>query len=195
LPLPLPLPLLPLPLLPLPFAFPLLSFPFPFPLPLPLLPPPVAATTVDALEPATMEPALLPLWPELPVACDPESPELQTVALLLAFLVRPAVDVEPRARPCVTLWKFSFISPSEDEIRVTPCLAGTPPPCRCGVSAADTGLPGANRPARGTGTRSTAEGRGLPCSIGLKVPDPPSVRPGLPWANAVARWPGITCAI
>ena len=28
-----------------------------------------------------------------------------------------------RASPCVTLWTFSLTSPSDDEMRVTPCLA------------------------------------------------------------------------
>src|ERR1043166_9334205 len=54
---------------------------------------------------------------------------------------------------------------------------------------------GAWRPPLGTEIRSMVEARGLPCSIGLKVPDPLSDRPGLPLAKLVAAWPGITCAI
>ncbi len=56
-------------------------------------------------------------------------------------------------------------------------------------------LRGAVRPALGTGTRSIEDVRGLPCSIGLKVPDPLSESPSLPCVKVVACWPGITCAI
>ena len=56
-------------------------------------------------------------------------------------------------------------------------------------------LRGAESPVFGTMIRSIDDARGLPCSIGLNVPDPLSERPGLPCAKAVAGWPGITCAI
>ena len=103
---------------------------------------------VDTLEAALL---LLPLWLELFAEDDPESPELQTVVLVLAtFLPGPDVEVEPRARPCVTLWKFSRTSPSDDDIRVTPCFADAPTPCRCGASDAVPGLPGPVSPAFGT---------------------------------------------
>ena len=48
------------------------------------------------------------------------------------------------------------------------------------------------KPPRGTGTRSIEDARGLPCSMGLNVPEPPNERPDLPLAKAVACWPAIT---
>ena len=79
------------------------------PLPLALLPLPPLPLPLLTLP----EPALL----------DPESVEAQTVALSrFAALRMPATVPALRARPCVTRWTFSRTSPSEDEIRVTPCL-------------------------------------------------------------------------
>ena len=110
-------PLLPyeLPLL-LPFELPLL-----LPLELPLLLP---------LELPLLLPLELPLVPL--AALDvvvPASCEAQTVSLSATFRAVPGVELPPWARPWVTLWKFSLTSPSDADIRVTPCLAPPASPC------------------------------------------------------------------
>src|SRR5437588_12914625 len=56
-------------------------------------------------------------------------------------------------------------------------------------------LRGAKRPDLGTGMRSIEDARGLPCSIGLNVPEPLRTRPGLPCAKGVATRPGMACAV
>src|SRR5262249_6590741 len=145
------------PLLP-PFP-PALLPPPPLPLPLPLPPLLAVATLVE---------------PALP---DPESAEAPTVELLRFVAPRaPATAPGLRASPWVTRLTFTRTSPSADEIRVAPCLA----------PLAERGLSGADRPLRGTGTRSIVEARGGPFWIGCNAPEPPSERPALPLENAVA---------
>ena len=139
--------------LPFPFPFPFPLAPFPLPLLLPLLLPELvtAATTLDVLEAALL---LLPLlllvvaelallvatslllaWLALAVE-EPELEELQTVSLA-PLLPVPDVAVALRARPWVTLWKFSLTSPIAVEIRITACLSGPPPAWPCAASAVD----------------------------------------------------------
>lgn len=140
--------------------------------------------------------------------------------------------VVPRARPLVTLLKFSRTSPIGAAIRMPPAdragvidgiaaglaatavraavtdAAGLAAVARVATTVADcvtwptvrtcvpaAALRGAVRPFFGTIKRSTDDGRGLPCSIGLNAPDPASARPILPCAKEVADWPGITWAI
>src|SRR5216683_2329299 len=117
-----------------PFARPL-PLPLPFPSPL-LFPGPVTAAMVAALTPvATLAVLLLPspelpwLEPFPPPSVAAASREVHTVSLLAALLAEPGVEIAPRARPWVTLWKFSLTSPSEANIRVTPCLAPPASPC------------------------------------------------------------------
>ena len=74
-------------------------------------------------------PALLP---SIELALEPypvpdvvaELREAQTVSLLsllTTLRAEPCVEIAPWARPWVTLWTFSLTSPSEEDIRVTPC--------------------------------------------------------------------------
>ena len=122
-------------------------------------------------------PLLVVLWLLAPVAVVPELDELQIVSLFGAFRVGPETDELSRARPCVTLLKFRRTSPIEADSRVTG-LAGVRLAlcCVCPIAA----LRGAENPAFGTGTRSIVDARGLPCSIGWKLPDPLSESPALP---------------
>src|SRR5712672_4806038 len=89
---------------------------------------PVTPDVAAALMPAAAL-ALLPSFelPWLEPFPDPAvaaaSREVQTVSLLASLLAEPGVEISPWARPWVTLWKFSLTSPSEADIRVTPCLA------------------------------------------------------------------------
>ena len=129
----------------------------------------------------------------VPTAVVPELDELQIVSLFAAFRVAPEVDELSRARPCVTLLKFNRTSPIDADMRITPSLAEVVLACRCVCPFA--ALRGAERPAFGIGTRSIDGVRGLPCSIGLKLPDPLRESPTLPCEKVVACWPGITCAI
>lgn len=150
-----------------------------------------------------------------------------------AATARPDVGaVVPRARPLVTLLKFSRTSPIGVAMRMPPAgrtgvtegaaaglpttavravvtgAAGPAAVARVAATVADgviwptvrtcvpaAALRGAVRPVFGTIKRSTDDGRGLPCSIGLNAPDPVSARPILPWAKEVADWPGFTWAI
>jgi hypothetical protein len=165
--------LLALPLLP-PYELPLL-----LPFELPLLPP---------LELPLLLPLELPLVPL--AALDvvvPASCEAQTVSLSATFRAVPGAELPPWARPWVTLWKFSLTSPSEADIRVTPCLAPPASPCpsarlNCPLAA----WRGAESPDFGTMICWMVDARGRPCSMGLNVPVPLNERPGLPCAKAVA---------
>src|SRR6185312_4913983 len=147
------------------------------------------AAALPAAAPAPPPATLLPLLLWLLFAMtELESDEAQIVSLLAALRVPPCTADLSRASPCVTRWTFNRTSPIDDEMRVTPCLAGwTPGPFVAWRIAV--------KPPRGTGTRSTDGARGLPCSIGARAPVPPSERPVLPLANAVACWPAITWAI
>jgi hypothetical protein len=138
------LPLLPFPLLPLsPLPLPLLPLPV---APLSLLPLPelpLDVLTVGAVVVATVVVAL----DDVDVALDVDALLLTTTAVtaeLLEAVVVVLVELSlhtvavpvlgfaalrtrpgataPWARPFVTLWKFSFTSPSELEMRTTPPL-------------------------------------------------------------------------
>src|SRR5260370_13283749 len=137
------------------------------------------------------------------------SRQIQTVSWLAALLAEPDTAADPWARPWVTFWKSNLTSPSEAEIRVTPGLVEAPPAVRCSdaapglmrsawpsgwISCPLAAWSGGASTVFGTGIRSIDEARGLRCSIELKVPDPLKDNPGLPYAKAVATWPGITCA-
>src|ERR1035437_5089954 len=115
--------------------------------------------------------------------------ELQIVSLAAVCFVEPGVEPDPWARPWVTLWKLSLTSPSEADIRVTTGFVALPPEARwpsAWMNCPFAALRGAESPAFGTMIRSIDEARGLPCSIGLSVPDPLKERPGLPCAKTVA---------
>ena len=60
------------------------------------------------------------------VAFDFESLQIVSVLEVDALLTPDAAG--PWASPCVTLWKFSFTSPSEPEMWTTPGLVERPPP-------------------------------------------------------------------
>ena len=132
-----PLPLLPLPLpvAPLLFPLPLPEFPLPeFPLlEFPLLelsldePAAVAAVVVVLDELVLLLVVLLlvatAVWVAVLDAVVVALPSLQTVSVLeLDTLLAAPGATDPCASPCVTLWKFSFTSPSELEMRATPAL-------------------------------------------------------------------------
>jgi hypothetical protein len=135
LPLPLPVapplfPEFPLPEFPLP-EFPLLEFPL---LEFPLLelsldePAAVAAVVVVVLDELVLLLVVLLLvatavWVAVLDAVVVALPSLQTVSVLeLDTLLAAPGATDPCASPCVTLWKFSFTSPSELEMRATPAL-------------------------------------------------------------------------
>src|SRR6185503_13652118 len=166
----------------------------PLPFPLLPLPPPLTAATVlltpeAAAELAPLAATLLLLpWPLFAEATSvPELDEPQIVSLLAAFRAPPCAADLSCARPCVARWTFRRTSPIDDEMRVTPCLAGCTLACRDGWTPCPfVAWRIAVKPPRGTGMRSTDGARGLPCSIGARAPVPPSERPVLPLAKAVA---------
>src|SRR6202171_5226794 len=128
-------------------------------------------------------------------AATPASCETKPVSLAATFRAVPGFELPPWARPWVTLWKFRLTSPSDADIRVTPCLAPPASPCpRARVNCPLAAWRGAESPDFGTMICWMVDARGRPCSIGLNVPVPLNERPGLPCAKAVATCPGITCA-
>ena len=112
---------------------------------------------------AVLPVAALALLPSIELALEPypvpdvvaELREAQTVSLLSLLTTLRAelcVEIAPWARPWVTLWTFSLTSPSEEDIRVTPCPGL--PAFRCGWSEARE-LRGTRRvPACGSTVRS-----------------------------------------
>ena len=103
--------------------FPLAPLPFPFPLPLLPLPALVTAATAAATGEALLNAVLAPLDVDAAAFAPVVEDELQTVLLAMFRLALLVVAAEPRAIPCVTLWKSSFTSPSAEEILNLPGVA------------------------------------------------------------------------
>jgi hypothetical protein len=77
----------------------------------------------ELLAVATVDPEFALFVAALVAVPDEDPDELQTVLSVPIRLAPCAAVIPPRARPCVTFWKFSLTSPMGDEMRRPLCGA------------------------------------------------------------------------